>query len=85
MDLYSFALIQCFLMLGLVVGWVAARRFDEYLDKESHHFDELFERNPHPELYNEKGKLHKGEYLTLNFDPGFDPDEMDDEELFEGG
>jgi len=85
MDFTSFVLIQSFLILGLVVGWVAARGFDEYLDKESHHFDELFKKNPHPEIYDDEGELHRGEYLTLNFDPGYSPDEMDDEELFEGG
>jgi len=85
MDLTSFVLIQSFLILGLVVGWVGARGFDEYLDKESHHFDELFKKNPHPEIYDDEGELHRGEYLTLNFDPGYNPDEMDDEELFEGG
>lgn len=72
------------LILGAVVGWIASEKFHEYKNYTRHHFEELFEENPHPELFDDKGNLNRGEYMTLNFDPGYDPDEFDPEDIIEG-
>jgi len=48
---------------------------------EKHEFDELFEKNPHPELFDNDGSLNRGEYMAINFDLGYDPDEFDPEDI----
>ncbi len=42
-----------------------------------HDHEELFQKNPHPELFDEDGNLDRGDYTTITFDPGFDPDNWD--------
>ena len=39
-----------------------------------HEFQDLFENNPHPELFDEQGNLNQGEYVVINFPPNFDPE-----------
>ena len=73
-----------FLLVGLVLGWFGAEKYREFINKTSHEFDELFKTNPHPELYDKDGKLNKGEYMYINFDLGYDPDEFDPEDIIEG-
>ena len=71
------------LILGVVVGWIAAERFHEYKNHTRHHFEDLFQENPHPEIYTDNGKINRGEYMTISFDPGYDPDEFDPEDIYE--
>ena len=75
---------EVFLIVGVVVGWLSAERFREYLEHNRHHFEDLFEENPHPEIYNKNGEIDRGEYMSLNFEPGYDPDEFDPEDIHEG-
>lgn len=84
MSNYTILFSEVFLILGAVVGWIAAERFIDYRNHTRHHFEDLFQENPHPEIYNNKGKINRGEYMTLNFDPGYDPDEFDPEDIIEG-
>ena len=80
----TFLLFSTFFMtlvLGLFVGWVASEKFNEYVSFRRHHFEELFEKNPHPELMDDEGNIDRGEYITLNFEPGYDPDEFDPDDL----
>lgn len=70
------------LILGIVAGWLGSERFHDYMMKSRHHFEELFEKNPHPECYDEKGKLNRGEYLTIVVEDDFEM-EMDEDE-YEG-
>jgi len=67
------------LIVGILVGWFAADKYTAYMENEAHEFDELFDKNPHPELFDENGKLNKNEYITMIFDPGFDPELWDPE------
>ena len=53
------------------------------MDREAHPHDELFRENPHPELFDSEGELFRGEYVSLNFEPGYDPEQFDPEDLFE--
>tara|TARA_Y100001937_G_C7038734_1_gene293591 strand:+ start:392 stop:646 length:255 start_codon:yes stop_codon:yes gene_type:complete len=68
----------CFIV-GLVLGWVAAERYVAFMQYTEHDFEELFKKNPHPELFDEGGKLDRGDYMMINFDPGFDPENWDPE------
>ena len=79
----TFIISELCLVVGFMVGWFASDRFSEYLQKSRHHFEELFEENPHPELYDEDGHLNRGDYLSLNFEPGYDPESFDPEDLYE--
>ena len=72
-----------FLILGFVVGWIAAERFITYIQQEPHQFENLFEDNPHPELFNKKGELDRGEYMVVNFELGYNPEEFSPDDVTE--
>lgn len=74
-----------FLLVGLVLGWLGADKYREFITYTTHEFDELFEANPHPELFDKDGKLNKGDYMYINFDLGYNPDEFDPEDIIEEG
>lgn len=74
---------QTFLILGVFIGWFLSGRYTEYMLKSAHEFDEIFEKNPHPELFDDKGKLDKGEYVSLSFDLGYDPETYNPDDLIE--
>ena len=74
---------ELFLIVGFVGGWIASERYHDFMEKEAHPHDELFKENPHPELYDSEGELFRGEYVSLNFEPGYDPEEFDPEDLYE--
>ena len=65
------------LVLGFTVGWLASEKFNAYIAFERHDFEELFQKNPHPELYDDEGEILRGDYTTIVFDPGFDPEKWD--------
>ena len=68
-----------FLIIGFVVGWMGAERYVAFMQFNEHDYEELFKENPHPEIFNKNGEIHRGDYITLAFDPGFDPEEWDPE------
>lgn len=82
--IYTILFSEVFLIVGLLVGWIASERFLYYKEQNRHHFEELFEENPHPEIYDDEGQINRGEYMSLNFEPGYDPDEFDPEDIIEG-
>ena len=73
-----------FATLGFMMGWLGNEKYTALLVKESHEFDQLFEENPHPELYDDKGKIIRNDYIAITFEPGYDPEsgsiELVDEE-----
>lgn len=80
----TFILMSIFtmtLVLGGTVGWIAASSFIAYMNYERHDFEDLFEKNPHPEIYDENGDIFRGTYMNVNFEPGYDPDEFDPEDV----
>lgn len=79
----TFLFSQTFLVLGVFIGWFLSGKYTEYLLSSAHEYDEIFEKNPHPELYDDKGKLDKGEYVSLNFDLGYDPETYNPDDLIE--
>ena len=81
----GFVISEVTLILGVVVGWIAAEKFIEYRDAKRHHFEDLFQENPHPELFDQDGRLDRGEYMSINFEPGYDPEEWDPEDIHEEG
>ena len=67
------------LVMGLIVGWLTAERYVAFMQHTEHDFEELFKKNPHPELFDNEGKLERGDYMAINFDVGFDPEKWDPE------
>jgi hypothetical protein len=79
MDMTLFSIL--FLFVGLIGGWFIADKYNELRDAHEHDFEELFEKNPHPEIYDENGKIDRGEYSVINFELGYDPEEWDPEDI----
>ena len=73
--LYTVLFSIVFLAIGLIIGWQGAERYIAFLQFREHDYEELFEKNPHPELFDKDGKLNRGDYISLGFDPDFNPDE----------
>jgi len=69
------------LIVGVTSGWFFSEKYWEFMSVEKHEFDELFEKNPHPELFDNDGSLNRGEYMAINFDLGYDPEEFDPEDI----
>ena len=70
-----------FLLIGIVAGWFAADKYNTFLRVSSgpivpHDFEDLFQQNPHPEIYDSEGKVDRGEYIAIEFPFGFDPADM---------
>ena len=74
-----------FATLGFIVGWIGNEKYTALLQRETHEFDELFEENPHPEIFDKNGNVNKGEYMFVKFDLGYDPEEFDPEDIIEEG
>ena len=68
-----------FLLVGICLGWMGAEKYTALMEFNEHEYEELFKENPHPELFDKDGELHRGEYTTISFDPGFNPEEWDPE------
>ena len=75
--IYLFSIL--FLIVGVVAGWVGAERYIAFMQHTEHEYEELFKENPHPELFDADGEINRGDYITMMFDPGFDPEEWDPE------
>ena len=72
------------IILGFTVGWLANERSMAYMTFQRHDFEELFEKNPHPELFDDEGNLDRGDYTMITFEPGYDPDDFEPEDIFPG-
>jgi hypothetical protein len=75
--IYLFSIL--FLIVGVLAGWTAAERYIAFMQYTEHEHEELFRENPHPELFDSDGEINRGDYITMMFEPGFDPDEWDPE------
>ena len=67
------------LSVGVMLGWLGAERYIAFMQHTEHDHEELFEKNPHPEIFDDDGNLNRGDYMTITFDPGFDPEKWDPE------
>ena len=66
-----------FLLVGSIIGWIAAEKYVALLLKEipePHEFEDLFQNSPHPELFDAEGNIDRGEYIVINFPPDFNPE-----------
>ena len=66
-----------FLLVGGVVGWMAAEKYIALLlasQQPPHEFQDLIDNNPHPELFDAEGNLFPGEFVIINFPADFDPE-----------
>ena len=68
-----------FFVVGITIGWISSERYTAFMNHIEHEHEKLFKKNPHPELFDEDGSLDRGEYITMVFDPGFDPEKWDPE------
>lgn len=72
-----------FLLVGALLGVVLNERYREYVMWNKHEFDKIFKENPHPEIYDKRGKLIREDYIALNFELGYDPeDDYDPEDIY---
>ena len=78
---YMVAIFQITLIVGVVVGWFASANYIAYLEHHRHDFEDLFEENPHPEIFKDDGSIYRGEYMNVSFDPGYNPDDFDPEDV----
>ena len=67
------------LIVGCLVGWLGAEKYIAFMQHTEHDFEQLFKENPHPEILDKEGKLDRGDYMAIQFDAGFDPEEWDPE------
>ena len=75
--MYAALFSALFLLVGLTIGWIVCEKYITFLQltaEEPHIYEDLFESNPHPELFDAEGNIDKGEYLSINFPPDFDPE-----------
>lgn len=72
--MYTALFSVLFLLVGLTMGWVGQIFYNQFMEKVHHDFEDLFTDNPHPEIFMDNGKIYRGDYLTVNFEPGFDPE-----------
>ncbi len=74
--MYTVLFSLLFLIVGCIIGWLGSERYMAYMEFNRHEFDELFEQNPHPELFDKDGNINRGDYISVNFELGYDPDEI---------
>ena len=67
------------LIVGTLLGWLGAERYIAFMQHVEHDFEQLLKENPHPEIYNKEGKIDRGDYMAIQFETGFDPEEWDPE------
>ena len=68
-----------FLAIGLFGGWFLAEKYMALVAmnmQEPHDFEQLFEENPHPEIFEADGSINRGDYIYIDFPPGFDPSDL---------
>ena len=81
---YIFILFSIlFLFVGLLGGWFFSDKYREFMEHERHALEDLFEQNPHPELYDEDGEIDRGDYYVINFEPGYDVDLFSPDDISE--
>ena len=70
-----------FCLIGLLGGWLASEKYQAFIllnAQPEHDFEHLFVNNTHPEIYDAEGNLDRGEYIYIEFPPGFRPEDMKD-------
>lgn len=70
-----------FLLIGVFGGWFAAEKYMAFVAlsmEEPHVYEDLFQENPHPEIFDDNGEINRGEYMCIDFPPGFVPADMAD-------
>lgn len=81
--MYTALFSLLFLIVGFMIGWLGSERYTTYMEFNKHEFDELFKQNPHPELFDKDGKLNRGEYMFVDFELGYDPNEVWEEDTMD--
>ena len=71
-----------FFIVGIMGGWIAQEKYTEFVMFRRHDFEELFEQNPHPEIFDDNGKVYRGDYMAINFELGYNADEFDPKDIY---
>lgn len=80
--MYAVLFSFLFLTVGFLAGWFVADKYTALILSKRHDFEDLFEENPHPEIYDNKGKIYRGDYVAITFEPGYNADDFDPEDLY---
>ena len=72
-----------FCLVGFIMGWLGCERYTALMMQEVHEFDQLFEENPHPEIFDKDGNIDRGDYMHVKFDLGYNPDEFEPDDIIE--
>jgi len=70
-----------FLIIGFISGWFICEKYIALMEHERHDFEELFEQNPHPEIFTETGEINRGDYFCIQFEPGYDPSDFSPDDI----
>ena len=73
------------LITGIITGWFITDKYNQMLVAHEHDFEELFKENPHPEIFDKDGKIVRSDYMAINFDLGYDPEDFDPEDIIREG
>lgn len=68
-----------FLLVGFIIGWLGAERYIHIVSFEPHEFEKIIRKNPHPEIFNDDGKLNRENYLAVTFPIGFDCESQEED------
>jgi len=79
--MYYVLLTIAFLLIGLIIGWMGSERYTAYAYTERHVFEDLFESNPHPEIFDDSGNVYRGDYYVIDFDPDMYENIYEDEDM----
>ena len=72
--MYTILFSILFLIVGVISGWFFFEKYTAIMEYTRHDFEELFEKNPHPEIYEEDGSINRNEYIAIQFPPNYDPE-----------
>lgn len=73
-----------FLLTGIIIGWLGAERYISIISYTPHEFENIIRENPHPEIFDKKGKLNRDDYLSIQFEPGYDAEEFSPKDIYYG-
>lgn len=72
--MYTILFSVLFLIVGVLSGWFFFERYTAMMEYTRHDFEDLFEQNPHPEIFMDDGTINRGDYIAIQFPADYDPE-----------
>jgi len=69
--MYTVLFSVLFLLVGLTIGWMVNEKYLTITEVNRHEYEDLFQKNPHPEIFDSNGDVDRGDYYTLFIDPAY--------------